>query len=564
VWKEGRRCLEIKEEYQMKKEFSLKRLVSPFLVSAICGLSFMGGCSYVKSWREPSPEFSVPQEAVRQIDVIDLEEATEERPGAAEVVEPEISELELSLEECRALALENNLDLQVQLINPTIAREVISQEEAKFEATFTGNVNYAKTNTPTASRLDIAGSKVDSSYIDLGVNIPLRTGGTLSFDVTDRRLKTDSLWSVFNPSYESDFSASISQPLLRNSGTRVNTHSIRVAQYNSSIAEARTKLEAIRIIADVDRAYWRLYAARKLLDVRRKQYDLSKALYEETSRFVEVGVKPAIEMIRTEASVADKLEAIINAENDARDTERDLKRMINKKGLGMETKTVLIPSSPPDPVRYELDGSRMMEKALENRMELLELELQLAQDSSNIDFLENQTLPLVTLEYKYNMNGLGPTRSDSYDLLSSNDFKDHRVGLQVSIPIGNMEAKSRLQKAVYERAQRLASRESKKSEIKYEVLNQIDKLEANWQRILASRQTTILKDEQYRAEKRQFELGLVTSTDVLNAQTDLADAQRVEILALVEYQIAIVDLAYATGTLLGAAKVEWDPVVPRE
>ncbi len=548
----------------MKKEFSFKKLVSPFLVSAICGLSFMGGCSYIKDWREPPPEFSVPQEAVRQIDVIDLEEATEEKPGAVEVVEPEISELELSLEECRAFALENNLDLQVQLMNPTIARELVSQEEARFEATFTGREQYSKTNSPSAYSLDISGNKVDNFYTDLGVNFPLRTGGEIKVDLVDNRLKTNSFFPTFNPSYESDFSASISQPLLRNGGNRVNTNSIRVAQYNSSITEARTKLEAIRIIADVDRTYWRLYAARKLLDVRRKQYDLSKALYDETSRFVEVGVKPAIEMIRTEASVADKLEAIINAENDARETERDLKRMINKKGLGMETKTVLIPSSPPDPVRYELDASRMVEKALENRMELLELELQLAQDSSNIDFLENQTLPLVTLEYKYNMNGLGPTRSESYDLLSSNDFRDHRVGLQVSIPIGNMEAKSRLQKAVYERAQRLASRESKKSEIKYEVLNQIDKLEANWQRILASRQTTILKDEQYKAEKRQFELGLVTSTDVLNAQTELAEAQRVEILALVEYQIATVDLAYATGTLLGAAKVQWDPVVPGE
>jgi outer membrane protein len=564
VWKDGRRCLGIEEAFQMKKGFSFKKLVSPFPVFALCGLFFIGGCSYVNDWYEPSPEFFVPQEEVRQIDVIDLEEAAEEKPDTVDVVEPEISELELSLEECRALALENNLDLRVQLINPSIAREGISQEEAKFDATFTGNVNYAKTDTPTASTLDIAGSRVDSASIDLGVSIPLRTGGTLSFDIADRRTKTDSLWSVFNPSYDSDFSASISQPLLRNSGNRVNTHSIRVAQYNSSITDARTKLEAIRIIANVDRAYWRLYATRKLLDVRKKQYDLSNALYEETSRFVEVGEKPKIEMIRTEVSVADKLEAIIKAENEVRDTERDLKRMLNKKGLAMETNTVLIPSSPPDPVRYELDRNRMVEKALENRMEMLELELQIAQDSSNIDFLKNQTLPLVTLEYKYNINGLGPEIGDSYDMLSDNEFNDHRFGLQVSIPIGNREAKSRLRKAMYERAQRLASRENKKSEIKYEVLNQIDKLEANWQRILASRQTTILQNEQYRAEKRQFEVGLVTSTDVLNAQTDLADAQRLEILALAEYQIALIDLAYATGTLLGAAKVEWDPVVPRE
>jgi hypothetical protein len=31
---------------------------------------------------------------------------------------------------------------------------------------------------------------------------------------------------------------------------------------------------------------------------------------------------------------------------------------------------------------------------------------------------------------------------------------------------------------------------------------------------------------------------------------------------LTEYQIAQVDLAFATGTLLGAAKVSWEPIVP--
>jgi hypothetical protein len=45
-------------------------------------------------------------------------------------------------------------------------------------------------------------------------------------------------------------------------------------------------------------------------------------------------------------------------------------------------------------------------------------------------------------------------------------------------------------------------------------------------------------------------------------QADLANAEYSEISALTEYQIAVVDLAYATGTLLGAAKIEWQPIVP--
>ena len=110
---------------------------------------------------------------------------------------------------------------------------------------------------------------------------------------------------------------------------------------------------------------------------------------------------------------------------------------------------------------------------------------------------------------------------------------------------------------------RLATRENRKAIIELEVLNAVDQLEANWQRILASRQSVILDERLFEAEKRQFQLGMGTSTDVLEAQTKFADAQSAEIRALAEYQIALVDLSYATGTLLGAAKVQWEPMVPK-
>ncbi|MBN2270515.1 MAG: TolC family protein, partial [Sedimentisphaerales bacterium] len=120
----------------------------------------------------------------------------------------------------------------------------------------------------------------------------------------------------------------------------------------------------------------------------------------------------------------------------------------------------------------------------------------------------------------------------------------------------------RLKQAFYQRRQRLASRESRAASIELEVLNAIDQLEANWQRVLAGRQRTILDGRLYEAEKRQYEIGTRTTTDVLQAQTTFADAQSAEIRALAEYQIALVDLAYATGTVLGSAKVRWEPIVP--
>jgi outer membrane protein len=539
------------------------------IMPAVCML-ICGGCTYVdkvKNINATPAIMTIPAEKVQQIDMIELKKAPESEPVKPEIAEPEKAEYTLSLEECRALTLENNLDLRAQLINPSIAQESVNQEEAKFESTFSVGTNYTQVDTPTAST--IQASESDSVYTTLGVEMPLRTGGTLSFDLADQFYKSNLEGYEDPKSYTAELSASISQPLLRNAGKNASTYSIRVAQYNSSLTNLRTKAEAIRILADVDKSYWRLYASRRMLEVTKQQYDLAKTTFEETKRFVEVGVKPRIEIIRTEAGMAKSLKDIISAENDVRVKERDLKRTLNKRGLGMETKTIIIPSSLPDPLRYEVDREKMVQNALLNRMEMLELELQIAQDSMNIDFNRNQALPLLSFDYTFNLNGLasptlGEDRGDAYDMLYNDEHHGQRVGLKMTVPLGNKKATSALRKSIYERAQRLTTKEGKEAEIRGQVLNQIDTLEANWQGILASRQNTILSDEQYKAEKRQYELGLVSSKDVLTAQTELAQAQMSEIQSITDYQISIIDLAYATGTLLGAAKVEWEPVVPVE
>ena len=542
-----------------------KRLLSKwywFVIFAGLGPILFAGCESFPG-EEDFYEITVAPEKLRQVETLALQKAEVQENGRTDANEAPPPELELNLEQCRALTLENNLDLKVQLISPAIAAELVSEAEAAFESAFTSNMVYSIGDTPTVTTLDaISGSKVKNLYNDLGVQVPLRTGGTVRFDMVGSRTRTDAP-TAFNPFYSSDLGVSISQPLLRGAGNRANTHAIRIAEYERQITDARTKLEVIRVIAAVDRVYWRLYAARKELEVRKKQYDLANALNEQAHRFVDAGDKSQVEIIRTEAGVAQQLEAIIIAENNLRDREREFKRTLNKTGLNMQTPTIIIPTTEPVPVRYELEKQGLVSIAFENRMEMLELELQIAEDISSIDYMHNQTLPLVTMDYRYNINGLGDSRDDSVDLLFNKRFEDHRVGLSLLVPLGNEAAKSRLRQAFYQRRQRLATRNNRQALIELEVLNAIDQLEANWQRILASRQSAILDGRLFDAEKRQFELGLRTSTDVLQAQTNFANSQSSEILALAEYQIALVDLSYATGTLLGAAKVRWEPIVPQ-
>ena len=538
-------------------------LLRTFALVPLCACALLlTGCEQFPG-DEKFYEIKIAPEKLRQIETLELQEAKTEENHRIDANEVPPKELKLNLEQCRALTLENNLDLKVWLISPAIASERVDEAQAAFESAFSTNLLFSKTDTPSATYLDeISGSQVEYFRTGLGVQVPLRTGGTVTFDLADNRIKTDAQ-TTFNPFFTSDLSVSISQPLLRGAGNRANTHAIRIAEYERQITDARTKLEVIRIIAAVDRVYWRLYAARKELEVRKQQYDLAEALLEQARRFVDAGDKAQVEVIRAEAGVAQQLEAIIVAENNLRNRERELKQTLNKTGLEMQTPTVLIPATEPDLVYYELEKQRLVATAIDSRMEMLELELQIAEDISSIDYMHNQALPLVNMDYTYNVNGLGASRNDSFDLLFDKRFEDHRFGVQLLVPLGNQAAKSRLLQAFYQRRQRLATRNNREALIEFEVLNAIDQLDANWQRILASRQRSILDGRLFEAEKRQFELGLRTSTDVLQAQTNFADAQSAEILALAEYQIALVDLAYATGTLLGAAKVQWEPIVPQ-
>lgn len=487
------------------------------------------------------------------------EEFLKSPPGLRRTAE-EAGRVELSIEQSRADALANNLDLAVQLLEPTIARETITQEEARFEAVFFGNARQSRFDQPTDTAL--SGSNVESLGGDAGLRIPLRTGGAITIDLPFNRTETDNLFSTLNPSYSTDLSLSLSQPLLRNAGVRTNTHAIRVAQYQSLISEARTKLEVIRVIADVDRVYWRLYAAQRELEVRKQEYDLAVAQLERARRRVAKGDAAEVEITRAEAGVAQRVEAIILAENAVRDAERLLKRILNRPDLGMETATIVELSTAPNPMRYELDAIDLADAALATRMEMLELELLIAQDVSSIDFARNQKLPLVTLDYRYNINGLGSVWNDSLDLMLDRSFEDHVVGLSVEVPLGNNAAKSRFNQAIYIRLQRLATKDQRRAQIINEVFNALDQLEANWQRVLASARSALLEARVLEAEQRQFDLGLRTSTDVLDAQARYANARSAEIRALAEYQIAQVDLAFATGMLLGASKVRWEPLEP--
>ncbi len=520
----------------------------------ICLLLVVGGCqgpydydsTYIKKF----------QQDMQQIEPVDLVELSRSKPvsvqeGTEDLIEQVVAtgqisqKQQLGLAEVRAAALANNLGLKVQLVDPAMAKEYLTAEEAKFESLFVPSVSH--------NRTDLDGA-VDVTSANAGLEIPLVTGGQFDIDMPLLLTQADSEDDTYDVAME----FSISHPLLRNAGTQVNTASIRIAGLDRRRVDARTRLEVIQTLAQADQAYWRLYASQELVQVSRQQYDLAVRLVEEAKKKVEAGAIPKIEITRAEAGLASRLESIIVNETVLRARRRELKRVMNRNDLSMASEVPIDIVTQPKPEGLDLNPQSLIQQALNGRMELYELELELAIDDETLLLKRNAVLPQLDLGLSYMQAGQNGNLGSAIDGMATDSSTEYLLRLNAEIPIGNQAAKAELRRARLQRLKDTISLSDKEQSIRQEVYDALDVLKQNWQVILVARQGTIVAGLNYEAERSQFELGIRTSTEVLDAAAGLATAQAREIQALAAYEIAKINLAVVTGTLIGCDHVRWE------
>lgn len=544
----------------LREPFQLLRMACSRCVGLAFVVFTVSGCGTPTV--EDAPKVRALAEQIGYIDAVRLEEHSTSKPVSVEKATPEVTAqitepnestptVELTIEQVRAATLSNNLNLKVELIDPSIAQQVVDEERAKFESVFFGSTDYRRTESPDDS-------SVSRSYShDVGVESPLHTGGTITTSLPFGKFDSN---GGFDGVYDAAVSVSLIQSLLRDAGTRINTHSIRIAQYGKHVVDARTKLVAIGILANADIAYWHLFAARRELDVRREQYKLAQDQLKHARGLVESGSAAKIEIVLAEAGLAGRLEGVINAETSVLDRERDLKRIMSRKDMPLNSNIRILTATAPNPQGLDLDDEAMVKAALSNRMEMARLEIQLAIDEINIELARNRLLPRVTLGYTYSSSGRSGTFGTTFEQIANGSSDDHSVGLSANIPLGNQAAEAGLRRARLERLQDQFALEQLELLIRQEVYETVNQLRQNWRRILAADQAVVAARRDYDVQQNQFQLGQRTSTDVLFSATRLGDAQLRRVRAFTEYEIAQVRLARSTGTLLGHGRILLEPI----
>jgi outer membrane protein TolC len=484
--------------------------------------------------------------------------------------------IDLTLDEAVARALERNLDLAVQRLNPRVFDLNLAQQLAAYRPTLdTGFTNTSRTN-PSQTQLD-GGESVISDTVILNSGISQEIGwggGRYQVNFNNNRSASTNFFSSFNPSYRSNFQASYTQPLLQ--GFRIDPirQQIQVTRINRDIADIDLRQTVTNTVSAVRDAYWELVYATQSVAVQQQALDLAEALVRDNEARVEIGTLAPIDVVQARSEAAARRQTLAQAEQALATAELVLKQLIVD-GTGDDYwRATLNPVDLPTLVPAPIDLEAAVRRALEERTDLERSRRQLDINEVNLSSMRNQRLPAVDLTGTYQLQGQGGTRfvraglggnvltqipggiNDAFDQLVDLDYPVWTVQLNVSYPIGPSAADAAYARAELQTQQVQAQLRQLELQVATEVTNAVLQIRAIARRIEAATAARELAEEQLAAEQSRFDAGLSTNFFVVQAQRDLSTAQDTELRAILDQQKALIELDRVQRTSLSQAGIQ--------
>ena len=472
------------------------------------------------------------------------------------------STVRLTVDDAVKMALDHNLDLNADRLDPQISDTRVAAAAGAFRPTLNTSLQRNNQLQPPASFLIPSATCSDALSSNAGVSQRLPWFGT-SYGLSWTATHTDSnsFLTSYNPLLQSGLSVSVSQPLVRDlliDGARVQLATSRV---NRDIADTRLRESLVHTTADVKSAYWHLVSARAAVNTRRAALDLAQELARVNKAKVDVGQSPPLDLVSAQAEVASDQEQLIIAETTAKTAEDRLRMLIFDGSDRAVWNVRLDPVDAPPVGTATPDVEAAVTNALRDRADLVRARKDIETSQMSLTFAGNQRLPDVRVNASYQASGLGGTQvlrtggfpgtvvgpgevtafSSVLDQLFRHNYPTWTAGVSISYPIGASAESAGYARAKLERAQADGRLKSAEARAIQQVRDAAWKIDMNARRIETTRAARELADQRLDAERKRFEVGMSTSFLVIQAQRDLAQTRASELSAVLAYDLALVD-----------------------
>ncbi|HMF92900.1 MAG TPA: efflux RND transporter permease subunit, partial [Vicinamibacterales bacterium] len=470
--------------------------------------------------------------------------------------------LRLTVDEAVKMALDNNVDLRGDRLDPQISDTRVAAASGVFRPTLLTSLNSNNQLQPPSSFLVPVATRNDvvSSNAGLGQRLP-RFGTTYNLSWTWNHTSSNSFLNSYDPLIQSGLSVNVSQPLIRDLAIDQARQNLAVSRTNRDIADTRLRESVVHTTAAVKSAYWALVSARANVDARRTSLELAQELSRVNKAKVDVGTSPPLDLVSAQAEVASDQEQLIVAETAVKTTEDRLRVLIfdptKRENWNIQIETV---DSPPVGTAL-IDVEAAVTRALSERADLQRARKDIDNAAIGVKYADNQKMPDVRLNASYLASGLGGTQvlrtggfpgtivgpgpvtpfSNVLSQLFSSNYPTWSVGVSVSYPLGQSTEEANAARAQLEHAQSQERLKSAQARAIQQVRDAGWTIEMNAKRIETTRAARELAEQRLDAERKRYEVGMSTSFLVIQAQRDLSQARTSELGAVLSYDLSLVD-----------------------
>ncbi len=280
-----------------------------------------------------------------------------------------------------------------------------------FDPALTGTLQLDKNETESVSVFSPTPVVAQNTYTaDFGYSQGFQWGGALTGSFNNTHLTTNNPTTLLTPQLGSNFQFRFTQSLLQGFGFLPNTRFIRIAKNNREISDVAFRLQVLTTVDQIENMYWDLVFAYENVRVQEESLTYAQKALEDSKRQAQVGTAPPIQVVSSQSIVATDQQNLIVAQNNLQ-----LQQLLMKNALSRSIE---------DPVLAEADVvptsavqipdqepivpiQDLIDEALQHRAELAESRIDLNSRNLSNKAVRNALLPTLDAFAYYGGSGVG-------------------------------------------------------------------------------------------------------------------------------------------------------------
>jgi outer membrane protein TolC len=326
---------------------------------------------------------------------------------------------------------------------------------------------------------------------------------------------------------------------LKGGGFDVTLASVRTARINETVNILNLKSSIIDLVSSVITSYRTYLQAREQLEIARQSLQRAKELVGINRELIAAGRMAEVEIVQTEADVANREFNVLSAENSA-----DSARLALVKLLDVDKRIIIIPTEKISTKAVTFDINELKRTAFANRNDYLSALLKV--DVSKMDLMTAQNNKLWDLSLVGGYDGSYGTRT-SMDDSRTNSWN---LGLKLTIPFRDLTLEQNYLNARIALEKDEANLAKLRETIEIDVQDALREVDMKYRQVILAQQARVLSGKKLDIEREKMKSGRSTNFQLVSYENDLVNALNGELSAGINYQNAMAVLDRTLGTTL--------------